>query len=221
MKIRKVLIAEDHQSASLSLQKTLSELNIIDVDIVYYCDDAVLKIEKNKSENSFDLLVTDLHFEKDNCPQNITRGASLITEARKIQPELKILVFSAEGNTNVIKTLFDTHKIDGYVRKARHDAEELKTAIIQISQDNIHLPIELSQSIRRQHSYKFTDYDITLISLLANGTLQKNIPHYLQQNNIRPYGLSSIEKQLKLIRDTLQINKNEQLVMFCKEMGII
>jgi two-component system capsular synthesis response regulator RcsB len=45
---KKVLIAEDHESASISVQKTLADLNVAH-DIknnVYYCDDALNRIKK-------------------------------------------------------------------------------------------------------------------------------------------------------------------------------
>jgi DNA-binding NarL/FixJ family response regulator len=220
--IQKVLIAEDHESANISLQKTLLELNILDVDMVYYCDDALTKIEKNcDAQKPYDLLVTDLHFEDDHRIQQIAGGLALIAAVKKVQPALKILVFSAESKPAVINMLFKTHEIDGYVRKARHDAEELKMAITKISQNQRHIPRQLAHTIRQQHSFHFTEYDITLLSLLANGIAQKNIPAFLLENNIRPSGLSSVEKRLNHIRETLQIYKNEQLVVFCKEMGII
>jgi DNA-binding NarL/FixJ family response regulator len=220
--IRKVLIVEDHESVNLSLQKTLSELGIVDVDVAYYCDDALQKIEKNqKSSASYDLLITDLYFDADHRIQQITGGIALISAAKTVQPDLKVLVFSAEGKPAVIDLLFNTHEIDGYVRKARHDAQELKNAITQISHNKRYIPGQLTTVLRRQHAYQFTEYDITLISLLAQGILQKNIPHWLQQNNIRPSGLSSVEKRLNHIRETLQLHKNEQLVVFCKDMGII
>ena len=220
--IRKVLIAEDHESTNISLQKTLTDLHILDVDIVYYCDDALRKIEKHYgSANAYDLLITDLHFEADQRTQHIKGGIELIDAAKKLQPELKILVFSAEGKPETINRLFRIHEIDGYVRKARRDAEELKTAIIQISKNECHIPSQFTTATRRQHSHEFTEFDRTIISLLANGVLQKNIPFYLKQNNIRPSGLSSVEKRLNLIRETLQLYKNEQLVAFCKDMGIL
>ncbi len=220
--IQKVLIAEDHESANISLQKTLAELSIPEIDIVYYCDDALQKIERNYlAQKPYDMLITDLHFENDHHIQQIAGGIGLISAVKKVQPDLKILVFSAESKPAIINMLFKTLDIDGYVRKARHDAEELKKAITQISQHQRHLPRQLTHIIRHQHSYHFTEFDITLISLLANGVPQKNIPAYLLQNNIRPSGLSSVEKRLNHIRETLQIYKNEQLVVFCKEMGII
>jgi two-component system capsular synthesis response regulator RcsB len=51
--------------------------------------------------------------------------------------------------------------------------------------------------------------------------LQKEIPAYLQENNIRPSGLSSIEKRLNLMKEVLDFSKNEQLVAYCKDFGII
>jgi DNA-binding NarL/FixJ family response regulator len=220
--IRKVLIVEDHETVNISLQKTLNDLGVADVDIVYYCDDALQKVEKNhQSSSSYDLIITDLYFESDHRPQRIAGGIALISEIRKIQPDLKILVFSAESKPAVIDMLFNTHEIDGYVRKARHDAKELRTAITQISHNQRYIPRKLTAAAGQKHSYQFTEYDITIISLLAEGVLQKNIPSYLRQNNIRPSGLSSVEKRLNHIRETLQLYKNEQLVIFCKDMGII
>ncbi len=220
--IRKVLIAEDHESANASLQKTLEELNILKVDFVFYCDDAMQKIEKNLlSGHSYDLLITDLHFEDDLRAQQLAGGIALISAARKIQPDLKVLVFSAESKPGVIDMLFKIYGIDGYVRKARHDANELKDAIRKIAENQIHIPRQLNHVKQHQHTYNFSEYDITIISLLAEGVPQKNIPSYLKQNNINPSGLSSIEKRLNHIRETLQFYKNEQLVAFCKDMGII
>lgn len=220
--IRKVLIVEDHESVNIALQKTLNELKIVDIDIVYYCDDALQKIKANcKSGNSYDLLITDLYFEADHRTQELSGGIALMSAVKNIQPDLKIMVFSAEGKPSVIDMLFETHGIDGYVRKARHDARELKAAITQIANNQQYIPRQLSSIMRRQYSYHFTQYDITIISLLADGVLQKNIPSYLRQNNIRPSGLSSVEKRLSHIREALQLYKNEQLVIFCKDMGII
>jgi hypothetical protein len=47
---KKILIAEDHESSSISVQKTLEDLNISNADYVYYCDDALAKIQKSIRE---------------------------------------------------------------------------------------------------------------------------------------------------------------------------
>jgi two-component system, NarL family, captular synthesis response regulator RcsB len=77
------------------------------------------------------------------------------------------------------------------------------------------------QVVKQKNVHDFTAYDIAIISLLADGVLQKDIPAYLRQNQIRPSGLSSMEKRLNYIKEILEFTKNEQLVAFCKDMGII
>lgn len=219
--IRKVLIAEDHESANISVRKTLEELGA-ETDHVYYCDDALAKIiNEKKAGRSYDLLICDLYFDEDDLPQKISGGGELITAVREVQPELKVLVFSAENKPAVIDSLFRNQNIDGYVRKARNDARELRTAFEKLSQNQQHYPKHLSDLIKHQHTYNFTDFDITVISLLAQGMPQKNIPDYLRQHKIKPSGLSSVEKKLNQIKAVFEFTKNEQLVAFCKDMGII
>ena len=107
------------------------------------------------------------------------------------------------------------------MRKARNDAKELKKAITSVYNNKNYLSLDLKQDIKKLNNYEFTNYDITLVSLLAQGVLQKNIPIYLQNNNIKPNSLSSIEKRLNMLKEELSINNNEQLVAFCKDLGII
>jgi two-component system, NarL family, captular synthesis response regulator RcsB len=219
--IEKVLIAEDHQSATISVQKTLEDLGIADPDYVYYCDDALSKIKTCKQQNqSYDLLITDLYFEDDGQPQHLNNGLDLIAAARQVQPELKVLVFSAENKPAVLELLFNTHHVDGYVRKARNDAKELLLAITEISHNRRYLPRHISQLIKQKNSYNFTERDVAIIWALANGIPQKNIPEHLEKQNMK-WGLSSVEKRLNEIKTTLEFTKNEQLVAFCKDMGII
>jgi DNA-binding NarL/FixJ family response regulator len=220
--ISKVLIAEDHESVNISVRKTLEELHIDNTDYAYYCDDALQKIQTAKVKNEpYELLITDLHFDPDGTPQELSGGQELIVAARFVQPELKVLVFSADSRANVIEGLFEKHSIDGFVRKARHDSKELKTAISIISNNQRYFPRHLTQLIKQKNSHNFTEYDIIIITLLSQGMLQKDIPAYLKKNNIQPSGISSLEKRLNLIRDALEFTKNEQLVAFCKDMGII
>jgi DNA-binding NarL/FixJ family response regulator len=220
--IKKVLIAEDHESANISVQKTLEELGIPQPDYVYYCDDALTKIQRGlQTGESYDILITDLYFEEDAHVQKIDGGLELIPAVRQIQPDLKILVFSAEHKPTTIEMLFDKLDIDGYVRKARNDAKELKLALETIVENQRYFPRHLMQAIKQKNTYEFTEYDITIISLLAGGMRQNQIPAYLQKKKIKPSSLSSIEKQLNHIKDILEFSKNEQLVAFCKDMGII
>jgi DNA-binding NarL/FixJ family response regulator len=220
--IKKILIAEDHESANISVQKTLEEMGIGDADYVYYCDDALVGIQRAVAAGApYDLLITDLYFEADHRPQKIESGAQLIYAVREIQPDLRVLVFSAEGKIPAIEALYTAANIDGYVRKGRHDAKELKLAIGQIAGRERYFPRFYTQATRQENVHDFTPYDIKIISLMAQGMRQKDIPVYLQKKQIKPAGLSSIEKRLGYIREVLNFSSNEQLVAYCKDMGIV
>lgn len=220
--LKKVLIAEDHESSNISVQKTLAEMGINDPDNVYYCDDALVRIQKAKDGSEpYDLLITDLYFDADHRPQKIDGGALLINAVREVQPELRVLVFSAEGKVSIIDALYTLGNIDGYVRKGRNDAKELKVAIGQIAGNVRYFPRFYIQATRQENVHDFTAYDIKVISLMAGGMRQKDIPSYLEGNQIMPAGLSSVEKRLKHMREALNFSNNEQLVAYCKDMGIV
>lgn len=220
--IKKVLIVEDHESSNISVQRTLEELGICDPDYVYYCDDALVRIQKAMEAGApFDLLITDLSFDIDHRSPKIGGGVALIEALRAVQPELRVLVFSAEGKIGVIEALYSQQNVDGYVRKGRNDAKELKVAIGQISGNERYYPRFYLQATRQENVHDFTTYDITIISLMAGGMKQKDIPEYLEQNRIKPAGLSSIEKRLNEIRQALKFSNNQQLVAYCKDMGIV
>lgn len=219
---KKILIAEDHESSSISVQKTLEDLNISNVDYVFYCDDALAKVQKSiREETPYDLFITDLEYEEDHHKQKIKGGKELIKAVKNLQPHLKIIVFSAEHKSGVIDSLFKEYGINGFVRKARHDSKELKKAIAAVHEGKNYLSLDLKQDVKKLNSYEFSDYDKILVSLLSQGVMQKNIPLYLQNNNIRPNSLSSVEKKLNSLKEELKITNNEQLVAFCKDLGII
>ncbi len=219
---KKILIAEDHEMGSFSVQKTLEDLNIPKVDYVYYCDDALAKVQKALRENDpYDLLITDLSFEEDHYTQNIKDGQELIQKVREIQPTLKVIVFSSQHKSGIIDSLFKNYHINGYVRKARNDSKELKKSIASVFINENYLSTDLKQEVKKFNNYEFSAYDITLVSLLSKGILQKNIPVHLQEKDIRPNSLSSIEKKLNSLKEDLEVTSNEQLVAFCKDIGII
>ncbi len=223
MMFKKVLIAEDHESVSISVQKTLSDLNIEHDtrDYVYYCDDALSRIKKAISEgHPYELLITDLSFDAER-PQLITSGAGLISAVRAIQPAIKILVFSIENRFAVASNFLQEYDINAFVPKARGDAKDLKVAIETIFSNRKYLSPNLRQEPRAKLAFNFTSFDKTIIHLLAEGTAQKDIPLYLQKNNIRPAGLSSVEKRLYAIKTALDISNNEQLIAYCKDRKVI
>lgn len=222
MMFKKILIAEDHEMINLSVQRTVQDLKIAYTDHVFYCDDALEKIKKALRENTpYDLIITDLYYDDDHRPQNLKNGKEMIAAVKQVQPEIKVIFFSGEHKSGVIDSLFTELHIDGFVRKGRNDAKELKKAIDIVFNGEKYLSLDLKQDIKKLNSFEFSTYDITLVSLLSQGVFQKNIPTFLQNNNIKPNSLSSIEKRLTHLKEELKINNNEQLVAFCKDLGLI
>jgi DNA-binding NarL/FixJ family response regulator len=220
--IDKIIIAEDQESANLSVQKTMEDLRIKKIDHVFYCDDALNRIQAAmQTGQPYELLITDLYFEADGTHQKIAGGFDLIRSVRAIQPDIMILIFSAEQRPATIDMLFKNFEIDGYVRKARNDAKELKSAFDALSRGQLYYPRTLAQLVKQSNTHEFTEFDVNIIRLLSQGYQQNEIPDYLRQHNIKPSSLSTIEKRLNQIREELGFVKNEQLVLFCKDAGIL
>lgn len=219
---KKILIAEDYESSNISVQKALEDLTISDPKYVNYCDDAFSRIKMSLQENDpFELLITDLSFDEDHREQNLKNGQQLISAAREIQPNLKVIVFSVEKKEVIIEKLFTEQNINGYVKKGREDVKDLKKAIKAVYNNEKHISYDLKTKSPERNSFNFSDYDTLIVSLLARGILLKNIPEYLKENNIKPSSMSAVEKRLKEIKESLDINSNEQLIAFCKDFGII
>lgn len=218
----KALIAEDHESSNFSVQKVLENLSVQNVDYVYYCDDAFSKIKKSfESALAYEVLITDLSFEEDHRKQLIKDGRDLIKSCRNIHPELKVIVFSAEHRLGVIDLLFNELNINAFVRKARSDSKELKNAIEAVYNNETYLSHDLKLPAKSLNTLEFSNYDITLLQLLSDGVLQKNIPKKLQEKNIYPNSLSSVEKRINAMKLVLSVKNVEELIANCKEIGII
>jgi two-component system capsular synthesis response regulator RcsB len=219
---KKVLIAEDHEVANISVQRTLNDLGVQEAKYVYYCDDALAWISKALQDQApYDVLITDLSFEEDNNKQRITSGIDLIQAVKVIQPTIKILVFSGENRPVIINKLFNNYGIDAYVRKARRDAQYLNEALKALRNDKTYASQDIKQILKEKNTFELSTVDILIVKYLADGVKQMDIPHYLKQMNVKPSGLSSIEKRLNNMREVLAFTKNEQLVAYCKDKGFI
>ncbi|MDQ8003375.1 MAG: response regulator [Pedobacter sp.] len=220
--LEKVLVAEDHQNSSKAVTKIIEELAIPLCHYVYYCDDAFTRLKNElNSGRPYDLLVTDISFIEDHRTQQLKSGVELIIAAREIQPQLKVIIFSGEDRTAKIQSYFKDLKVDGYVQKGRTDAIELEKAVEAVAKGQVYMPPGIREKINPSHSHQFTNYDVTVLSLLAEGKKLQEIPDLLVKLNISPSGKSSMEKRLNHIKTVLDFNKNEQLIAFCKDMGII
>lgn len=213
--IEKVIIAEDHESSNLSVQKVMEDLRILQSDYFYYCDDALnrIKVAKN-ADKPYEVLITDLYFDDDGTSQTIKDGFELIKAAREVQPDIRVIVFSLESSGEKIKALYDRYHIDGFVHKARHDVKELKIAFDSILKGDRYYSRETLMLLKQTKAYEFSDFDISILRLIADHR-QKEIAALL---NCSP---STIEKTLKKLRDEFGFVKNEQLVVKLMDVGLL
>ncbi|MGA9213186.1 response regulator [Kaistella sp.] len=219
---QKILAAEDFESASISVQKSLDNLKIPNKNFVHYCDEAFQLLKKSVEENEpFDLLITDLSFEEDFRKQKINSGQELITESRKLIPGLKILVFSSEKRPQIIKELFNDLQIDGFVSKGRMDVKNLKTAIAVISEGQKYLSPENRIQLRTTDTIELTSVEYSILKLLSEGVLQKDMTEILKKKSLKPNSLSSVEKTLNYLKEKFKAKSNEHLIAICKDLGVL
>ncbi|MES2241056.1 MAG: response regulator [Bacteroidota bacterium] len=217
---QKVLIAEDLDSISQTIIHTLETLTINNIEHVKYCDDAYLKIKKALSkDDTFDLLISDLSFKQDHRENKLTNGEELIGAVKKIQPNIKTIVFSIEDKSFKIKSLFNDLEIDAYVVKGRNSVQDLKKAIIGIY--NNETRILLPETTTDKSIIEIEAYDISLLKLLSNGLLINEIATEFKKLNIVPNGNSSIEKRLNKLKIYFKANNNVHLIAIAKDMGLI
>jgi len=222
MQFKNILVVEDQEMANLSLRITLEKLQLPQPLHCYHTDHAISFLKKGLAvDQPYDLLITDLYFEDIGTAKQLPDGMELVRTVKTLQPELKILVFSAESKIAVIRRLYDELKIDGYVRKSRGDANSLKEALEQLDLNKRYYPREYRSLAAQQNQHDFTDRDKAIVRLLNEGYSQQEISNWLEMNAMPPFGLSSVEKRLKLMRMAMNFNKNQQLIGFCKDLGII
>ncbi|HCR77700.1 MAG TPA: DNA-binding response regulator, partial [Chryseobacterium sp.] len=187
---RKTLIVEDQEVANLGIMSTLEELLIPRFDFVTYCDEALQRLKAAAAENApYDLLIADLSFKKDHIAQKLKNGQELIYEARKIQPDLKVVVFSVESRSKIIDDLYKTYHINGFVSKARNDGKELKNTIRKVFKGETVMSQDILNAIRKIPR-DLDEYDLKLLELLSKGCKQNEIQTYLKEHRMEPYSRS-------------------------------
>jgi len=159
------------------LARTILDLQIPACEHVYYCDDAYLRITRElKAKKTFDLLNTDIAFVEDHRSKKLNSGIDLIKASKETYQALEVIVFSVESRAKVVKSFFNDLNIDGFVQKGTMDAFELVKVVLVITNGGNFMSPRIKEIIHPSKSYQSTKYDLTILSLLASGTMLKNIP---------------------------------------------
>lgn len=220
---KKVLVAEDFDSISITVGKALEELSVTEIHHAKYCDDAFLKIKKALYDNApYELLVSDLSFKTDHRQNKLNSGDELIAAVKKVQPGIKTIVFSIEDKSFRIKSLFNNLGINAFVAKGRDSIPELKKAITGIFNDESKiLSVELSHALRSKSLIEIETYDIEILKLLSKGHTLDEISLEFKTLGIIPNGSSSIEKRINRLKIYLKANNNVHLITIAKDLGLV
>lgn len=220
---KKVLVAEDFDSISITVGQALEDLSVSEIHHAKYCDDAFLKIKKALHDNApYDLLLSDLSFKTDHRENKLNSGDELIAAVKKIQPDIKTIVFSIEDKSFRIKSLFNNLGINAYVAKGRDSIPELKKAILGIFNDETKiLSTELSHALRDKSLIEIETYDIEILKLLSKGYILDEISSEFKTSGIIPNGSSSLEKRINRLKIYLKANNNVHLIAISKDLGLV
>ncbi len=220
---KKVLVAEDFDSISITVGQALRELSVSEIHHAKYCDDAFLKIKRAlKDDVPYDLLVSDLSFKTDHRENNLNSGEELIAAVKKVQPDIKTIVFSIEDKSFRVKSLFNNLGIDAFVSKGRNSIPELKKAITGIFNDKKITPsVGLSQALRSKSLIEIETYDIEILKLLSKGHTLGEISNEFKTINISPNGSSSLEKRINRLKIYFKANNNVHLIAIAKDLGLV
>lgn len=219
---KKVLIAEDNDSINFAVRSVMEELNIEKVEHAQYCDTAWLLAKKAMLENEpFDLLICDLSFKNDHRNEKLKSGKDLIAMLKKEDPNLTILVNSVEDHPQTVKTLWDSGDINGYVCKGRNGMKDLKEAIKVVNRGEVYNSLDIEKALKQANTLVLEDFEINLLSYIANGLTQEEIQSKFRENKIFPNSKSTIEKRLKELREEFNARTTPHLIGIVKDLNLI
>ncbi|MEO9511884.1 MAG: DUF5932 domain-containing protein [Flavobacteriaceae bacterium] len=220
---KKVLVVEDLDTVGYGISMMLKqELDIKEVTLTQYCDDAYLKFKQALNQNKpFELLITDLSFKKDHRPLSISSGKLLIEKIRNQGYEVPIIICSVEEKASAIKRFLQVNNVSGYVLKGRDGLKNLHRAIEMAHVGKKYLSPQIEKITHGKDPFEIGEYDVSLLAHLSYGLTQDQISVLFCNNGISPNSLSTIEKRLNKLKDVLKANNNVQLVANAKDLGLI
>jgi two-component system capsular synthesis response regulator RcsB len=219
----KVLLVDGFDIVNISVEKALSELSISEINAAKCCDDAYIKIKKGIFDNApYDLLISDLSFKTDCRNPKLNSGEELITAVKKIQPNIKTIVFSEEDKSFKIKSLFKDVNINAFVYKGRDGISELKKAVqVVCREDTIISSLGNPHTLEDDFLVEIEEYDVSILKSLSFGLLLKEISLDLKKTGIEPNSSSSIEKRINKLKTYFGARNNAHLIAMTKDMGIL
>jgi len=222
MTYSKVLVAEDNDSIIKGVVLKLRELGVDNVQHSQFCYDAFLKVKKAlKDKNPYQLLVCDLLFTPSSKSNGMSSGQELITAIKKIQPDIKVIVFTVEDKQLIIKSLLKDIKVEAYVCKGLDGLKELDKAIQAVGKNQDYTCPKATAALNQKNVVQLDAYEKQLLQLVANGLKHQEISDHLKSKNISPNSVRSIEDHMSKLRDNFNAATTPQLIFLVHNLGLI
>jgi DNA-binding NarL/FixJ family response regulator len=192
------------------------------VEQAQYCDKALLMFKNAlMDEQPFDLVITDLSLKTNGDSTRTINGEALLREVYALQPEVKSIIYSIEDRPFKIQQYLESLKVDAYVLKGRNSRLQMVEAIQAIQEDDRYLSPELSEKLHQTSDLDIDKYDLLLLKSLSEGYSQQEISKRFKKQAITPHSLSSIEKRVNRLKESLSARNIPNLIALSKDMGLI
>ena len=219
----RILIVDNHKIFLKGLFQSLSNLGYTSISSATSCYEALHKIKTARTNDPFELLLTDLSFECSDANQDLDSGESLIKRLKKENIKIKTIVISAHSETNRVFNVIQNLNPDGDILKNDCDSSELGAALRRVLDGNQFYSHEIHQKIMRRNLVQIQMDEIALqiLRALPNHTKIANLEGVIKKANGDDLKLRSIESKLSNLRVDLEANNNIDLVLKAKELGVI
>lgn len=222
--INKILVVDNFDCASLATSQALKVVFTSEIVIANCFDEAYLKIKRGLFDHQapFDLLICNLSFKNQFRDTILNSGEEFILDVKQIQPNIKIIVFSAENKSYRIKSLFNKSNINAFVCKGRNSVPELIKAVQCVINDTINNSLfGLSNTLAESSILNVEEYDISLLKLLSLGLTLEEIGFDFRKTKTIPNGYSTIEKHINKLKIDFGAKNTVHLVAIAKDIGLV
>ena len=226
LKNLKVLIVDDVDSITIAMTMIINKLKISNFQITLvsaksYQECLTVFNRELKSDFPVDLVIMDLNLGGGSQTIFHHEGELLLQELKKINPNLKSIVYSQYDEPLTIRRVLKTTGADSYIIKGPQSMVDVRKAIIEIF---VYGNNYYSEGIyfKDQTPVRLGEDHKTIIHLMSKGYSVAGISKILADDpDFDGASPRSIQRKIKTIRGILKIDKNKDLIPTLKEMGII
>lgn len=211
-----ILLIEDHL---ITLEAYRGVLELMPQEFIITeaqsIDEALKKIENQPQLLPFDIAFVDIHLPK-STPSKMESGEELALALKKRFPNIKIIIPTQYNQPERIRYIMDTASPDALLLKEEFRSIHISKAVETVLSGGTYYS-EKVESLLRNNSMEFDDYDLKILGCIARGVKIKDIENYV------PLSLRAIEdrKSMLMLKLDIPSRNNEKLIAVAREKGLI